>query len=175
MSNLLCKGLLARDSAVVEYDPLAGRVGISITRIAISRKQKQLATWDFTGIWKSSRATSGSDRVWVRPRPLPVLESLCISSHSLSDSTSIISRTLATGTFKLSRLVEPVGPHFGSFHHSSARPSFRELRVSKIGNSDSALMFDPGYSHPIACCGAAFYLVWNIWWGRIFQISIPDM
>jgi len=44
MSNLLCKGLLARDSAVVEYDPLAGRVGISITRIAISRKQKQLAT-----------------------------------------------------------------------------------------------------------------------------------
>jgi len=45
----VCKGLLARESAVVEYDMLAGRVGKAITRIAITWKLNQLATRDFTG------------------------------------------------------------------------------------------------------------------------------
>jgi len=68
----ICKGLDAHESAIIEYDLLAGRVGEAIIRNAISRKWKQLKTLDFTGTWKSSRATSGSDRKWVRSRPLPV-------------------------------------------------------------------------------------------------------
>jgi len=64
-----------RDSAIVEYDTVAGRDRKSITKNAISWKWLEPATWDFEHAYRSTRPTFDTDRKSVRPRPLPVWRS----------------------------------------------------------------------------------------------------